>query len=44
MINKLMIAFCIISWVVVIPYLMHDINTTLDNCQELVEEINGKNN
>lgn len=42
MINKLMLAFCIIAWVVVIPYLMHDINESLDHCQQLTDEINGR--
>ena len=40
LINKLMIAFCIISWVVIIPYIMFDIHSTLDNCETLLEEIN----
>lgn len=42
MLNKLMIIFCIISWVVIIPYLMFDIEQTLDNCETLLEEINGR--
>lgn len=39
MLNKLAIIFCIISWVVIIPYMMFDINTTLDHCQELTKQI-----
>jgi uncharacterized protein YoxC len=42
MINKLIIAFCIIAWVVIIPYMMHDIDTTLDNCQNILEQINER--
>lgn len=39
MLNKLMIIFCIISWVVIIPYMMFDIEQTLDNCEQHLTQI-----
>ena len=40
MLNKIMLAFCIIAWVFIIPYMMFDINEHLDNCQHILEQIN----
>ena len=42
MLNKIMLAFCIISWVFIIPYMMFDINSSLERCQQLTDEINGR--
>ena len=39
MLNKLMIAFCIISWVVIIPYMLSDIEQSLDHSEQLLQQI-----
>lgn len=36
------IIFCIIAWLVVIPYMLSDIEQSLDRSEQILTEIKGK--